>query len=68
MENAYPFPPGHPQAVADGCTCPATLNANGNGIGYVDADGYPLYMFDLDCPLHKEAMEMRPDELCFEQA
>lgn len=74
----YKFAPGHPQAAADGCICPAMDNGHGAGCGYVDAQGRPLYVFDLTCPLHggdnaersatplsRWALEMNPDEYCF---
>lgn len=67
-QEQYKHPPGDPQAVEDGCTCPVMDNANGNGCGYVDAEGWPLYVFDLECPLHggDKAEEMDPETLCFE--
>jgi hypothetical protein len=64
----YPHPPGHQQAVKDGCTCPTMDNANGTGCGYVDANGSPLYVFNLECPLHggDKAEKMDPDTPCFD--
>lgn len=47
-------PPGSPEAVAAGCTCPA--GANGRGKGYLggvkDDQGRVLYVMTLECPLH----------------
>lgn len=67
-QDKYEHPPGDPKAVADGCTCPVMDNGNGKGCGYVDAEGWPLYVFNLECPLHggDKAEEMNPDTLCFE--
>ncbi len=64
--NEYQHPPGHPQAVADGCSCPVMDNANGNGCGYVDAAGNPLYVLDMECRLHNGAPEPNPQDMCFE--
>lgn len=67
MQDKYKHPPGDPQAVADGCTYPMMDNANGKGCGYVDGEGFPLYVFDLECPLHRDkAEEMDPETLCFD--
>lgn len=43
-------------------------NANGIGCGYVDSEGWTLYVFNLECPLHggDKAEEMDPETLCFE--
>lgn len=67
-QEQYQHPPGDPQAVSDGCTCPVTDNANGKGCGYVDSEGWPLYVFDLECPLHggDKAAEMDPETPCFD--
>lgn len=65
-EKQYEHPLGHPQAVADGCTCPVLDNAHGQGCGYVDAAGYPLFIFNEDCKLHGEAPGMHPDEICYQ--
>ncbi|GAA0721505.1 hypothetical protein [Dokdonella soli] len=51
----YPHPPGAPEAVADGCTCPILDNARGKGCGYLDADGHPCFIVTLSCPHHGEA-------------
>jgi len=45
-------PPGHPDAVRDGCTCPRMDNHNGAGSGYRDEAGNPVFWFDFECPLH----------------
>ena len=58
-------PPGHPQAVIDGCTCPVLDNAHGKGCGYTDDDGHPLYIFNGDCVLHGDAPLLDPDTVCF---
>ena len=64
----YQHPPGHPQSVNDGCTCPVMDNGHGKGCGYVDVSGTPLFVFDMNCPLHggDQAEEMNPEEMCFE--
>lgn len=66
-QDRYKHPPGDQQAVADGCTCPVMRNANGKGCGYVDLEGWPLYVFDLECPLHggDKAEEMDQEMPCF---
>ncbi len=50
-------PPGHPYAVKQGCCCPVLDNGYGQGSGYVDADGNPVYWFNEDCPIHGEKAE-----------
>jgi hypothetical protein len=68
MADRYPHAPGDPQSVADGCTCPVLDNAHWKGCGYVDAEGFVLYVFNLECPLHggDKAEAMDPGALCFD--
>ena len=49
--NATP-PPGSPEAVEQGCTCPVFDNCKGRGCGLTDKDGKPLYYIHKRCPLH----------------
>lgn len=53
--NDYPHPPGHPQAVTDGCVCPILDNAHGRGCGYLSQDGDPLFIVSEACPIHGAA-------------
>lgn len=62
--SRYPHPPGHPQAVADGCTCPVLDNGHGRGCGYLSADGDPVFIVSAECPVHGDA-ELFPDETTF---
>lgn len=45
------FPPGHPEAVAQGCTCPTMENGHGKGARPDDKGGM-LYWHNADCPVH----------------
>jgi len=48
-----PGPPGHPDAVKAGCTCPAGDNSAGRGNGWKVAEtNEVLFWFREDCPLH----------------
>lgn len=62
--SAYVHPPGHPQSVADGCTCPVLDNGHGKGCGYVSVEGEPVFIVNGDCPLHGAA-EFFPDDTVF---
>lgn len=47
--------PGSDEAVEQGCTCPVFDNGRGRGLygGMTHPEsGRPLFVFDLDCPLH----------------
>ena len=45
-------PPGSPEAVEHGCTCPVFDNCKGRGCGLTDKDGKPLYYINEKCQLH----------------
>ena len=45
-------PPGSPEAVEQGCTCPVFDNCKGRGCWLTDKDGKPLYYINEKCPLH----------------
>lgn len=51
--------PGCQAAIAQGCTCPATLNRYGRGTLH----GKPPFYFSKDCPLHAEAAKSAVREL-----
>ena len=63
--ETYPHPPGSPAAVQDGCTCPQMDNHRGQGNGYVDSEGAPMYWYDLACPLHGNLESVPPETLCY---
>lgn len=44
------FPPGSPQAVREGCTCPVLDNHHGSG--FLGLDG--MFVYNSGCPLHWE--------------
>lgn len=44
-------PPGSPEAVKLGCTCPILDNAHGRG---ARATIGTLYWISADCPIHRE--------------
>lgn len=47
--------PGSPEAVRQGCKCPVI--DNGHGAGYMGQhmpDGTPVFVFNVECPLHGE--------------
>lgn len=46
--------PGSPSAIRNHCTCPVVDNGHGNGSGYTDENGNPLFWYNENCPLHKE--------------
>jgi len=53
-------PPGSPEAVAAGCTCPVLDNAHGRGAIIRDSTGRaqpnePLYWITAGCPVHDPA-------------
>ena len=53
-------PPGSPEAVAKGCTCPVFDNAHGRGYmgGVKDEDtGGTIFVIVASCPLHGKAKE-----------
>ena len=45
-------PPGSPEAIEQGCTCPVFDNRKGRGCWLTDKDGKPLYYINEKCPLH----------------
>ena len=51
----YPHTPGSDQAVKDNCLCPVLDNAHGKGCGYLSESGEPLFIVNLECPLHSGA-------------
>jgi hypothetical protein len=51
----YPNPPGHPDAVKEGCLCPVMDNGYGKG---VKIDGEVLYWRNAKCPLHGTAPDL----------
>lgn len=57
-------PPGHPDAIAQGCLCPAIDNGHGKGSGRVDQNGDPLYWLNWDCPAHVEQAEAKAEVDC----
>jgi hypothetical protein len=46
-----PYAPGSKDAVSAGCKCPIKENNNGSG-AYLNEKGWPVFWFNLDCPLH----------------
>lgn len=55
MSKHIPWPPpGYPEAVQKGCTCP--VKDNNNGIG-VNTGIETKYWINRSCPLHKEAIK-----------
>lgn len=59
-------PPGHPQAIKDGCKCPGIDNGHGAG-AYADTQGNPVYWFDFACPLHGQAEQVQSETILFEK-
>lgn len=55
--------PGSDAAVAAGCTCAVLDNSHGQGSGYRDADGAPLFWISADCPLHGSVNEVERNVL-----
>lgn len=49
QKNSHP--PGSPDAVEAGCTCPVIDNGYGQG-AWVDEQGGACYWITADCPLH----------------
>ena len=45
-------PPGHPDAVVVGCTCPRISNNNGTYPGHGIHDGVERWEIRYGCPLH----------------
>lgn len=43
------LPPGSPEAIEAGCTCPVLDNHHGAGI---PAEHGPLYWYTAGCPVH----------------
>lgn len=64
------YPPGSPDAVSHGCTCPVSDNGHGKGCGYTSelAIGEPLYWFDYRCPLHGHNESIAPETRCYEMS
>ena len=54
--DRYPWPPGDPQAIIDGCICPVIDNRYGRGI-YTGEDGLPVFIYNQGCKLHGAAKE-----------
>lgn len=48
LEDAHKLPPGSPEAVEAGCTCPVTDNHHGKG--YQGVEG--MHCISGDCELH----------------
>lgn len=44
--------PGSNEAIEAGCLCGRNDNARGQGSGYTDQDGKPLFWIEAGCPLH----------------
>jgi hypothetical protein len=44
--------PGSKDAIKKGCTCPVLDNGNGEGCGWKDDNGDPLFWITGGCPLH----------------
>jgi hypothetical protein len=44
--------PGSDAAIEQGCACPVTDNRHGQGCGWKDHDGNPLFWINEACPLH----------------
>lgn len=67
MNDRCEHPPGHPESVKLGCTCPVLDNGYGLGSGWQDAHGNPLFWFDTDCPLHggTRSEPIEPDTVVF---
>ena len=49
--------PGSKEAIEQGCTCPVMDNYHGEGSGYTDKEGYPLFYYSEDCPIHDNSEE-----------
>lgn len=47
IPETYPHPPGHPDAVQDGCTCLVLDNAHGRGCGFITLEGDPAFVVNL---------------------
>lgn len=58
--------PGSPGAVADGCTCPVMDNHHGQGSGFLDGEGNPVFWFDSRCPLHGHSRPIAQDALIYQ--
>ena len=63
MYEKYKNTPGSKQALNDGCICPVMDNHNGEGSGYFDCDGYPVFWFNYNCPLHGKLPDIAPDTI-----
>lgn len=44
--------PGSPDAISNGCKCPATLNNDGDGIVHEYGSLNNLYYVNSHCPIH----------------
>lgn len=43
--------PGSDEAISNGCLCAVLDNAKGEGFSE-DANGFPLFVINSECPLH----------------
>ena len=57
--------PGSEEAIKAGCICPVMDNRHGKG-AYVDSNGNAVFWYNLDCPIHKDAIHIKMDTLLFE--
>lgn len=57
--------PGSKEAVDQGCTCPVEDNHHGEGSGYTDKEGYPVFWFDPGCPIHGESEHIPMDRVLY---
>lgn len=44
--------PGSDEAIKAGCKCPCLDNSYGEGCGWKDTDGTPLFWIAPNCPIH----------------
>ena len=59
----YTNPPGDKRSIEDGCLCPVFDNHNGDGSGYFDKNGEPVYWFYSQCPLHGDSENIDNNEV-----
>lgn len=52
------YPPGSPEAIAQGCICSPTLNRHGQGTLH----GQPRFYYDRKCPVHQDEVAKRAQE------
>ena len=50
-----PPSPGSEEAIALGCTCPVMDNCRGKGM--YEKDGYPVFVYNMACPIHGFTLE-----------